>query len=140
PWKFRVCPTTGLKIATDAEKLIRAHAIMATVMLLIGGISAVGVLLTRWQTVHLLPVDWFYRILTVHGLTMLVFFILFFGIAVRYLAGPVLLTSRVPVPKLGCAAFWVMVVGSGLSAGMMWPGRADVLLSSYVPLRAHPLY
>jgi cytochrome c oxidase subunit 1 len=138
--RYRVCPTTGLKIASDGEKLIRAHAVMATVMLLIGGISAVGVLLTRWQAVHLLPVDWFYRILTVHGLTMLVFFILFFEMAVLYFAGPVVLSSRVPAPKLGWAGFWLMVAGSTLSEVMMWTGRADVLLSSYIPLRAHPLY
>ena len=140
PWSFRVCPTTGLKVATDAEKLIRAHAIMATVMLLIGGISAVGVLLTRWQAVHLLPVDWFYRILTVHGLTMLIFFILFFEMAVLIFAGPILLNSRVPARKTAWVAFWLMVAGSTLSEVMMWTGQADVLLSSYVPLRAHPLY
>jgi cytochrome c oxidase subunit 1 len=140
PWGYRVCPTTGLKVANDAEKLIRAHAVMATVMLLIGGIAAIGVLLTRWQAVHLLPVAWFYRILTVHGLTMLVFFILFFEMAVLYFAGPVLLNSRVPAPKWGWAGFWLMVAGSGLSEYMMWTGQADVLLSSYVPLRAHPLY
>lgn len=140
PWRSRTCPATGLRIAEDAEKLIRAHAVMATVMLLIGGIAALGVLLTRWQAVHLLPAEWFYRILTVHGLTMLIFFILFFEMAVLYFTGPVLLNSHVPAPKLGWAGFWLMVVGSLMSEVMMWWGKADVLLSSYVPLRAHPLY
>jgi cytochrome c oxidase subunit 1 len=140
PWRYRTCPTTGLRIAADAEKLIRAHAVMATVMLLIGGIAAIGVLLTRWQAVHLLPAEWFYRILTVHGLTMLIFFILFFEMAVLYFAGPVLLNCRVPAPKLGWTGFWLMLAGSLLSEVMMWWGKADVLLSSYVPLRAHPLY
>jgi cytochrome c oxidase subunit 1 len=140
PWAYRTCPTTGLKISLDAEKLIRAHAVMATVMLLIGGIAALGVLLTRWQAVHLLPAEWFYRILTVHGLTMLIFFILFFEMAVLYFTGPVLLNSRVPAPKVGWAGFWLMVVGSLMSEVMMWWGKADVLLSSYVPLRANPLY
>jgi cytochrome c oxidase subunit I len=140
PKGFRICPTTGLKVSRDAELLIRAHAVMATVMLLIGGIAAIGVLLTRWQAVHLLPADWFYRILTVHGLTMLVFFILFFEMAVLYFAGPVLLGSRVPAPKLGWAAFGLMVIGSGMAEVVMWAGKADVLLSSYVPLKAHPAY
>lgn len=137
---FRTCPTTGRAIHRDAERLIRAHAVMATVMLLIGGIAAIGVLLTRWQAVHLLPADWFYRILTVHGLTMLIFFILFFEMAVLYFAGPVLLNARVPAPKTGWVGFGLMVAGSVLSEVMMWGGKADVLLSSYVPLRAHPLY
>jgi cytochrome c oxidase subunit 1 len=140
PADFRVCPTTGLKVHREAERLIRAHAVMATVMLLIGGIAAIGVLLTRWQAVHLLPAELFYRILTVHGMTMLVFFILFFEMGVLYFAGPVLLKSRLPAPKLGWAGFWLMVAGSGLTEVIMWMGKADVLLSSYVPLRAHPLY
>jgi cytochrome c oxidase subunit I len=138
--RFRICPTTGLKVHRDAELLIRAHAVLATVMLVIGGIAAVGVLLTRWQAVHLLPADWYYRILTVHGLTMLVFFILFFEMAVLYFAGPVLLNARVPAPKVGWAAFGLMVLGAGMTQVIMWMGKADVLLSSYVPLRAHPLY
>jgi cytochrome c oxidase subunit I len=137
---YRTCPTTGLRVHRDAERLIRAHAVMATVMLLLGGIAAIGVLLTRWQAVHLLPAELFYRILTVHGMTMLVFFILFFEMGVLYFAGPVLLGSRVPAPVLGWAGFWLMVVGSGMTEVIMWMGKADVLLSSYVPLRAHPLY
>jgi cytochrome c oxidase subunit I len=140
PPGFRICPITKLRVHREADRLIRAHAVMATVMLLIGGIAAIGVLLTRWQAVHLLPAEWFYRILTVHGLTMLVFFILFFEMAVLYFAGPVLLGARVPAPKLGWAGFWLMVGGSMLTEVIMWMGKADVLLSSYVPLRAHPLY
>jgi len=139
-WIYRVCPVTGLKIDRQADLLIRAHGVAATVALLIGGIAAVLVLLTRWQAVHLLDAVWFYRVLTVHGMTMLIFFILFFEMAVLYFAGPVLLNCRVPAPRLGWAAFGLMVVGAVLAEWMMWTGRADVLLSSYVPLRAHPLY
>ncbi|HEX7091324.1 MAG TPA: cbb3-type cytochrome c oxidase subunit I [Longimicrobiales bacterium] len=139
-WIHRVCPVTGLKIDRQADLLIRAHGVAATVALLIGGIAAVLVLLTRWQAVHLLDAVWFYRILTVHGLTMLIFFILFFEMAVLYFTGPVLLNSRVPAPRVGWAAFALMVAGAVLAEWMMWTGRADVLLSSYVPLRAHPLY
>ena len=138
--EFRVCPTTGRRIHHDAERLIRANAIAATVALLIGGIAAVLVLLTRWQAVHLLPAEWFYRILTVHGMSMLIFFILFFEMAILYFAGPVLLNSRVAAPKIAWGSFWLMVAGAVLVEYMMWTGRADVLFSSYVPLRAHPLY
>ena len=52
---FRTCPTTGLQVHKDADALIRANAVAATVALLIGGIAAILVLLTRWQVVHLLP-------------------------------------------------------------------------------------
>ena len=66
----RKCDTTGLNICLGAEKFIKLNAVCAVVFLLIGGIAAILLALTRWQAVHLLRVDWFYRILTLHGLNM----------------------------------------------------------------------
>ncbi len=140
PADFRTCPTTGLRIHAQADALIKANAVAATVSLLVGGVAAVLVLLTRWQAVHLLPADWFYRILTVHGMTMLIFFIIFFEMAVLYFASAVVLNSRVATPKLAWLAFALMAVGALLVEWMMWTGKADVLFTSYVPLKAHPLY
>jgi cytochrome c oxidase subunit 1 len=137
---YRICPAIGRKINRTAELLIRANAVAATVALLIGGIAAILVLLTRWQAVHLLPADWFYRILTVHGMSMLIFFILFFEMAVLYFASAVLLSSRVATPRLAWASFWLMVLGAVLVEYTMWAGKADVLFTSYVPLRADPLF
>jgi cytochrome c oxidase subunit I len=137
---FRECSTTGLKINAQAEALIKVNAVAATVSLLIGGIAAVLVLLTRWQVVHLLSAEWFYRVLTVHGMSMLIFFIIFFEMAVLYFASAVLLNSRVATPRLAWGSFWLMVVGALMVEWMMWTGKADVLFTSYVPLRAHPLY
>jgi len=137
---FRTCPVTRLKVESQAEALIRANAVVATVALLIGGIAAILVLLTRWQAVHLLDAVWFYRILTVHGMNMLIFFIIFFEVAVLYFAGAVLLNSRLAAPKVAWAAFALMVLGMGMVEWTMWTGRADVLFTSYVPLKAHPLY
>jgi cytochrome c oxidase subunit I len=103
---------------------------------LIGGIAAILVLLTRWQAVHLLPADWFYRILTVHGMSMLIFFIIFFEMAILYFASAVVLNSRVATPKLAWIAFALMVVGAVMTEVTMWTGHADVLFTSYVPLQA----
>jgi cytochrome c oxidase subunit I len=136
----RICPTTGLRIDQNVEKLMKANAVVATLALLMGGITAVLVLLTRWQAVHLLDAEWFYRALTIHGMSMLIFFILFFEIAVLYFAGPVLLNSRLPAPRVAWGAFWLMVTGTVLVQWTMWTGRADVLFTSYVPLRAHPAF
>jgi cytochrome c oxidase subunit 1 len=137
---FRTCPTTGLRVHAQADRLIKVHAVAATVSLLIGGVAAVLVLLTRWQLIHLLPPDWFYRILTVHGMSMLIFFIVFFEMAVLYFASAVVLNCRVPAPTLGWLAFALMAGGAVLVEWMMWAGRADVLFTSYVPLRADPLF
>jgi cytochrome c oxidase subunit I len=140
PFRYRICPTTRLKVDENADKLIRANAVVATVALLIGGLTAVGVLLTRWEAVNLLSAEWFYRALTIHGMSMLIFFILFFEMAILYFAGPVMLNSRVPAPKLAWSAFWLMVGGAVLVQWTMWTGRADVLFTSYVPLQAHPAF
>ncbi len=140
PASFRTCPTTGLRVHSQADALIKANAVAATIALLIGGVAAVLVLLTRWQAIHLLPADWFYRVLTVHGMSMLIFFIIFFEMAVLYFAGPVVLNSRVPAPRLAWTGFALMAGGAILVEWMMWTGRADVLFTSYVPLRAEPPY
>ena len=44
-WINRTCPTTGLKVDRQADRLIQANAVVATVALLVGGIAAVLVLL-----------------------------------------------------------------------------------------------
>jgi len=138
--EFRVCGTTGRHIHYQAEALIKVNAVCAILALLVGVIAAVGLVLTRWPAVHLLPANWFYRVLTVHGVSMLIFFIIFFEMAVLYFASAVLLNSRVAAPRLGWTGFALMAAGSLLTETMMWSGRADVLMTSYVPLRAHPLF
>ena len=137
---FRLCPATGLRVDRTADRLIQANAVVATVALLVGGIAAVLVLLTRWDVVLLLDAGMFYRMLTIHGMNMLIFFIIFFEMAVLYFASAVLLSSRVPAPRTGWIAFALMVAGALMVEWTMWTGRADVLFTSYVPLRAHPLF
>lgn len=138
--KFRTCAVTNLKVDRDSENLIKLHAVVAIVCLLIGVTAAIGLVLTRWQAVHLLPADMFYRFLTAHGLNMLIFFIIFFEMAILYFAGPIVLSCRQPAPKVGYFAFGLMVAGMLTTNGMVFSGQADVLMTSYPPLRAHPLF
>ncbi|MCB0350391.1 MAG: cbb3-type cytochrome c oxidase subunit I, partial [Bdellovibrionales bacterium] len=138
--KFRTCSVTGLKLDKNAENLIKLNAVVAVVCMLIGVIGAFGLVLTRWQAVHLLPAEWFYRLLTLHGLNMLIFFIIFFEMAILYFASCVLLNARLPMPKLGWLGFILMVVGAVMVDYMVLVGKADVLFTSYPPLRADPFY
>jgi cytochrome c oxidase subunit 1 len=137
---FRRCPVTGLNVNRDAENLLKANAVVAVVALLIGAVAAVLLALTRWQAVHLLPADWYYRLLTAHGLNMLIFFIIFFEMAILYFAGPIALNARQPAPRTAWASFGLMVIGLLMVDVMVFTGKADVLFTSYVPLRADPLY
>ena len=77
-YEFRTCGTTGLKVHLPAERLFYVNAVTAVVALLVGGVMALLIALTRWPAVHLLSADLFYRFLTAHGLNMLVFWIVFF--------------------------------------------------------------
>ncbi|MCB1675274.1 MAG: hypothetical protein KDI01_03230, partial [Halioglobus sp.] len=87
---FRTCPDTGLKLFSTTETLIKANAVMGVVFLLIGGTYGLFVGLTRWQAVHLLNAQDFYMVLTLHGLNVLIFWLIFFEIAVLYFASSLL--------------------------------------------------
>ena len=135
---FRTCQSTGRRIELGAERLVKVHAVASVVALLVGAVAAVLIVLTRWQAVHLLPAEWFYRILGVHGMSMLIFFIIFFEVAVLYFTSTALLNARSCARKTSWFAFALMVGGALLVETMMWEGKADVLFTSYVPLRADP--
>jgi cytochrome c oxidase subunit 1 len=137
---FRTCPTTGLTFHEPAEKLIRWNAVAGVVSLLVGGILALLVILTRWPAVHLLPADWFYLALTAHGLDMLVFWIIFFEIAVLYFAASVLLKCRLATPRWAWAAFWLMIIGALTNNVAVFRGDSSVMFTSYAPMGAHPAF
>lgn len=137
---FRTCKVTGFKVHLPAEKLIITNAVTSVVFLLVGGLMALLILLTRWPAVHLLPPDLFYRFLTLHGIAMLVAWIIFFEVAGLYFGSAVLLNCRLASPKTGWLAYLLMIGGGALAAVEILRGRADVMFTSYVPLQASPMY
>ena len=137
---FRTCPSTGLVYHEQAEKLIRWNAVAGVVSLLVGGVLALLVTLTRWPAVHLLPADWFYLVLTAHGLNMLVYWIIFFEIAVLYFASSVLLKCRLATPRIAWVAFWMMIIGALINNVAVFRGDSSVMFTSYAPMGAHPAF
>ncbi len=138
--EFRTCPVLGRQIDLKGEMLVKVNAVASVVALLIGATAAALIVLTRWQAVHLLSAVWFYRLLGVHGMNMLIFFVIFFEMAVLHFTSTALLSARCVAPKTGWFAFGLMVFGALMVEAMQWSGRADVLFTSYVPLKAHPLF
>lgn len=136
--EFRTCQYTGLKVDTAAQALIKANAVAAVVFLAIGGLMGLLVALTRWPAVHLLPADWFYLILTGHGANVLLFWIIFFEIAVLYFASAILLNSRLAAPKLAWVGFVMMVVGAIATNVAVLQGDSSVMFTSYPPMKAQP--
>ena len=138
---FRTCPDTGLKFHRPAEALMKANAVAGVVFLLIGGLLGLGVGLTRWPEVHLLEADMFYRVLTGHGINVLIFWIIFFEIAILYFCSSTLLGCRIATPRLGWAAFALMVLGAVLNNyAVLVKGNSSVMMTSYVPLPADTLF
>src|SRR5690606_17520604 len=138
PSRVRTCDTTGLPVCLDAQRFIRGNAVMAVIFLLVGAIAAILLGLTRWPAVHLLDQVWYYRILTVHGVNMLIFWIIFMEIGILYFACTSLLNARLASRGLAWSSFGLMVVGALLTNWtILLKQQADVLLTSYVPLRAH---
>ena len=137
---FRVDPRTGLQYHKSAELLIKANAVAAVVALLVGGIIALLITLTRWQAVHLLDAERFYMLLTAHGLDMLVIWVIFFEIAILYFCSSTLLRSRLATPRLAWLAFALMVIGTVTFNVAIFTGNATVMMTSYVPLPGHPAF
>ncbi len=136
--RFRVCPDSGFYFDKSAESLIKVNAVAGVVALLVAGIMALGVILTRWQEVHLLPADKFYLALTSHGLNALIFWIIFFEIAILYFASSTLLRTRLAAPKWAWTGFLLMIIGAVMNNVAVFQGRSSVMMTSYAPMQAEP--
>ncbi len=137
---YRTCPRSGLQFESQAEKLMIANAVTAVVALLVGGILAIGVVLTRWPTVHWLAADTFYMVLTAHGLDMLIYWIIFFEVAVLYFCSSTLLRCRIATPKVAWVAFALMLIGAIVNNVAIFRGSSSVMMTSYVPMMAEPAF
>ncbi|MFQ5433109.1 MAG: cbb3-type cytochrome c oxidase subunit I, partial [Nitrospinota bacterium] len=84
--------------------------------------------------------DYFYRFLTLHGIAMLIAWIIFMEMAILYFASAVLLNSRLAAPWVGWLQYGLMLVGAAIVAIEILLGNADVMFTSYVPLKAHHGY
>ncbi len=135
---FRLCPDTGLFFDKNAESLIKVNAVAAVVSLLVAGILALGVALTRWPAVHLLPADQFYMFLTAHGIDALLFWIIFFEIAILYFASSTLLRCRLAAPRWAWLGFALMLIGAVTTNVAIFQGSSSVMMTSYVPMQAAP--
>jgi cytochrome c oxidase subunit 1 len=137
---YRTCPRSGLQFEARAERLMIANAVTAVVALLLGGLLAIGVVLTRWPAVHWLAPDTFYMVLTAHGIDMLIFWIIFFEMAVLYFCSSTLLRCRIATPNMAWLAFALMLIGAVTNNVAVFQGSSSVMMTSYVPMMASPAF
>ncbi len=140
PQDFITCPDTGQHLNKPVIGLVKANIFVAIVMLLAGGVLGLGVALTRWPAIHLLPSEWFYIALTGHGAAVLLFWIHFFEVGVAYYFCTTPIKARLATPKIAWLSFWLMLIGAAIATVMVLIGQATVMFSAYPPLKAHPLF
>jgi len=138
--EFRTCPDTGLQFHRPAETLMKLNAVVGVVYLLIGGVLALLLGLTRWPKYHLLKAEPFYMFLTSHGINVLIFWIIFFEIAVLYFTSSTLLKCRLATPRWAWLGFILMVIGSVVTNIAVFQGNSSVMMTSYVPMSADPAF
>ncbi|WP_347309651.1 cytochrome c oxidase subunit I [Defluviimonas sp. SAOS-178_SWC] len=134
--QYRICRFSGLRIESNAERLIKVNAVAAVLFLALGGLMGLMVALTRWPAVQLLPAEWFYLVLTGHGANVLLFWIIFFEIAVLYFASAVILGCRLAAPRIAWLGFVLMVVGAVMANYAVLRGDSTVMFTSYPPMQA----
>ncbi len=112
--EFRRCSVTGLQVHLVAQRLIVLNFLMAIISIIIGGIAAIFVGLTRSSFVLLETLgmqETYYYWLNLHGFNMLIFWILWFEVALIYFASTVLLNAPLFSMRLGWLAFILMLGG-----------------------------
>ena len=71
---------------------------------------------------------------------MLIFWIIFFEIAVLYFCSSTLLRCRLATPRMAWLAFALMVIGAVTNNIAVYQGASSVMMTSYVPMMAAPSF
>jgi len=140
---FRTCGTTGLRIHRTAENLVKLHGLTAVVALLVGGIFAVFVAMTRWEVIGLLEPAAFYRYLSMHAWNLLIFWMVFVEIAILYVGGAFVLGRKLSWPRVATAGYVLMLGAAVLVNAAIWTTsqpNQQPLLTSYPPLPSSPAF
>ncbi|ANB59305.1 b(o/a)3-type cytochrome-c oxidase subunit 1 [Anoxybacteroides amylolyticum] len=128
-----------VKVDRRDAKLALAHLYVAFIALGLGGLAGLLQTLVRSGKFTLPANISYYTILTTHGvllgLVLTTFFIIGFQFAaVSRTAG----TFSDRVRFWGWVGFWLMTIGTAITAFFILIGQASVLYTFYAPLQAHP--
>ncbi len=138
---FRTCSVTGLHIHRSAENHVKLFGLTAVIALLVGGIFAFTVAMTRWEVIGLIEPSQFYKHLTLHAWNLLIFWMVFMEIAILYVGGPMILGRRLPLTTFAKAGWVTMVIGAlavnvSVWLGSGFPSENAPLLTAYAPLES----
>ena len=137
----RTCPATGLRLFSAAETLVKWNAVAAVVFLLLGLLWVIPSTLNRVLGPETISPNLYYQATFLHGWNMLIFWVLFFEVALLYFAASAILKTPLAWPRLAWGGFWLMLAGALLInyLGMTQPA-SFLPFTPYVPLKAPPLF
>ncbi len=132
---------TDYKVNKADGKLAMAHFYVAFIALALGGFAGLLQVLVRSGKFTLPAGITYYQVLTVHGvllgLILTTFFIMGFQFAaISKTSGTLSNKARM----VGWIGFWMMTIGTAMSATMVLLNEASVLYTFYAPLQAHPIF
>ncbi|TBH20055.1 cbb3-type cytochrome c oxidase subunit I [Thermus thermamylovorans] len=137
----RTCPATGLRLYSAAETLVKANAVAAVVFLLLGFLWVIPSTLNRVLGPEAASPFLYYQATFLHGWNMLIFWILFFEVALLYFAASAILKTPLRFPGLAWGGFGLMLLGAVLVNYLGVASPQNFLpFTPYVPLKAPPLF
>ncbi|MDQ0245327.1 cytochrome c oxidase subunit 1 [Bacillus fengqiuensis] len=133
---------TGVQIVDKRDaKLAMAHLYVAFIALALGGFAGLLQVLVRSGKFELPAPITYYQVLTVHGvllgLVLTTFFIIGFQFAAMSKTSG---TFSAGARRTGWIGFWLMTVGTAITALMILLNKASVLYTFYAPLQAHAAF
>ncbi|MCT1576079.1 b(o/a)3-type cytochrome-c oxidase subunit 1 [Oceanobacillus kimchii] len=137
---FEEISTDPIKITKKDSKLYLSFIYVAIISLFLGGLMGLLQVLVRTGEFTLPFGIGYYQILTFHGVVLALVLTTFFIIGFQFaLMGKTVGISE-KQRKSAWLAFWVMTIGTSLTAVTILIGKANVLYTFYAPLKAHPLF
>lgn len=130
----------ALPISKPESRLYMSFLSVAFISLFIGGLMGLLQVFVRTGKFTLpFGID-YYQVLTVHGIILGLVLTTYFIIGFHFsLMGKTVGISD-KQRKIAWISFWIMVIGTILTATMILLGEASVLYTFYAPLRAHPVF
>lgn len=129
-----------LTISKSESRLYMSFMYVAFIALFVGGLMGLLQTLVRSGKFTLPWGIGYYQILTVHGvilgLVLTTYFIIGFQFSLMGKTVGMSLKQR----RVAWLSFWIMVIGTVMTAITILLGKASVLYTFYAPLQAHPAF
>ncbi|PAE29794.1 cytochrome C [Paenibacillus sp. 7884-2] len=133
-------PRQLLAIPKQEAKLYMSFMYVAFISLFIGGLMGLLQVLVRSGSFTLPFGIGYYQILTVHGVILALVLTTFFIIGFQFTLMSKTVGMSVKQRKVSWLAFWIMTIGTLVTAVTILLGKASVLYTFYAPLKAHPAF